>query len=120
MIDARELIDRHAVAFAACDWDAVKEFWHPEAELISPGGRWPVSEMERIMAGLSRDYEDIVIDVTDAFYSPDKTRLALEWTYASTRLSDGERTSSPDAIMVDLRDGLIIRWREYFDSATSV
>jgi len=119
-MNARELIDKHARAFAAGDWDAVKEHWHPDAELVSPSGRWPAKEMRAIMADLERDYADVLIEVTDAFASPSGERIAVEWTYSATRRSDGSRSTSPDAIIVDLRDGLIITWREYFDLSTSV
>jgi ketosteroid isomerase-like protein len=120
MRDARELIELHARAFAAGDWDAVSAHWHPEAELVSPGGTWPVSAMPAIMADLDDAYSDIEITVTNVFASADGAYIALEWTYASTRRSDGERSAVPDAIIVELRDGLIYSWREYFDLSASV
>ncbi len=119
-MNARELIEKHAAAFAAGDWDAVQEHWHPDAVLVSPSGQWPAREMRAIMADLARDYTDVTIEVSDAFASADGERIAIEWTYASTRRRDGARSSADDAIIVDLRDGLIVRWREYFDLSTSV
>ncbi|MGA1835953.1 nuclear transport factor 2 family protein [Herbiconiux sp. 11R-BC] len=115
-----ELIDLHARAFAACDWQAVAPYWHPEAELVSPGGIWPARAMATIMADLDNSYADIQIDVGTVFGSADGRHIALEWTYASTRRSDGARSSTPDAIIVELRDGLIMSWREYFDLSSSV
>jgi len=120
MTDARELIELHARAFAANDWDAVSAHWHPEAELVSPGGTWPVSALPAIMVDLEAHYSDIEITVTNVFASADGGHIALEWTYASTRRSDGERSAVPDAIIVELRDGLIYSWREYFDLSASV
>lgn len=119
-LEPRELIERHAVAFAAGDWDAVSEFWHPDAELVSPTGRWPVTAMASIARDLSEQYKDIEITVTNVFASPDQRYIAIEWTYAATRISDGARSVTPDAIIVELRDGLIVQWREYFDLSTSV
>jgi ketosteroid isomerase-like protein len=119
-MNARDLIDLHARAFAACDWQAVAPYWHPEAVLESPGGAWPVAAMPTIMTDLDRSYSDIQIDVNNVFSSADGNQIALEWTYASTRRSDGARSSTPDAIIVELRDGLIVSWREYFDLSTSV
>jgi ketosteroid isomerase-like protein len=120
MIDARELVERHARAFEANDWDAVRELWHPDAELVSPSGTWPASAIPAIMIDLEATYRDIEITVTNAFGSSDGRHIALEWTYASTRRSDGERSAVPDAIIVELDDGLIRSWREYFDLSSSV
>lgn len=120
MIDPRSLIERHAKAFATGDWDAVRQYWHPDAELVSPTGTWPVTAMRAIMADLGRDYTDVEITVSQVFASADGSRLAVEWTYAATRRSDGARSSSPDAIIVEFVDGLIRSWREYFDLSTSV
>jgi ketosteroid isomerase-like protein len=119
-MNARDLIDLHARAFAACDWPAVAPYWHADAVMESPGGAWPVAAMPTIMLDLDRSYSDIRIDVSTVFASADGSHIALEWTYASTRRSDGARSSTPDAIIVELRDGLIVSWREYFDLSTSV
>jgi ketosteroid isomerase-like protein len=119
-MQAHELITKHARAFERNDWAAVREHWHPDAELISPSGRWPATHMAEIMTDLRAHYADIAISVTNVFASEDGTQIALEWTYASTRRRDGARSSTPDAIIVTLRDGLIVSWREYFDLSTSV
>jgi ketosteroid isomerase-like protein len=120
MIDPRELVERHARAFEANDWDAVRDLWHPDAELVSPSGRWPATAIPAIMVDLERTYRDVEITVTNAFGSADGRRIALEWTYASTRRSDGERSAVPDAIIIDLEDDRIRSWREYFDLSSSV
>jgi ketosteroid isomerase-like protein len=119
-MDPRELVELHARAFERTDWAAVERYWHPDAELISPGGRWPVAAMETISRDLADHYADVEITVTNVFASADGTQIAIEWTYAATRRADGARSSTPDAIIVTLRDGLIVSWREYFDLSTSV
>jgi ketosteroid isomerase-like protein len=76
--------------------------------------------MPSIMRDLGQHYEDVEITVSNVFGSPDGTYIGLEWTYASTRKSDGQRSVTPDAIIVEMHDGLIRSWREYFDLSTSV
>jgi ketosteroid isomerase-like protein len=120
MTDAREMVELHARAFMANDWEAVQRFWHPEAVLISPSGSWPVSAMPAIMADLETTYVDVEITVTNVFASADGEHVALEWTYASTRRSDGARSAVPDAIILRMEEGLIRTWREYFDLSSSV
>jgi ketosteroid isomerase-like protein len=120
MIPAEELIHQHARAFSRLDWDAVREYWHPDGELVSPGGRWPVTSMRAIMRDLDAQYRDVDIQVTNVIQSADESYIAFEWTYASTRRSDGARSVTPDAIIVEFRDGLIYSWREYFDQSHSV
>lgn len=119
-MDARELIELHARAFEINDWAAVRDYWHPDAEIVSPSGRWPASRMSDMMTDLDKTYSHTEITVSNVFASTDGTQIALEWTYASTRRRDGARSSTPDAIVVTLTDGLISSWREYFDLSTSV
>jgi len=120
MTGARAMIERLARAFEANDWPAVQDLWHPQAELMSPSGTWSVEQMSEIMTDLKALYDDVRIEVTNVFSSTDGTQIALEWTYSSTRRSDGARSSTPDAIIVSLDGGLIRSWREYFDLSTSV
>ena len=47
-------------------------------------------------------------------------RLAVEWSWSVTRRADGMRSTTEDGIIADLQDNLILSWREYFDTATSV
>jgi ketosteroid isomerase-like protein len=120
MIDPRDLVERHARAFEANDWEAVRELWHPDAELISPSGSWRATAIPAIMVDLERHYRDIEIVVNGVFGSADGAHIALEWTYASTRRSDGAHSAISDAIIIDIEDGRIRSWREYFDLSASV
>ena len=50
----------------------------------------------------------------------DGNKVAVEWTWEVSRRADGARSTTFDAIIVDLVDGKIKSWREYFDLSTSV
>jgi ketosteroid isomerase-like protein len=120
MIDARVLIERQRQGFLNNDWQGIEADWHPDAELVSPGGRWSVRDFPAIMKSLASDYTDVTIEISSVFMSADERFIGLEWTYGATRRRDGARSVTPDAIIVELDDGLIKSWREYFDLSTSV
>ncbi len=44
---------------------------------------------------------------------------AVEWIWSETRRADGRRFATDDAIIVEVRDGKIAYWREYFDTAAT-
>ena len=44
---------------------------------------------------------------------------AVEYRWEDTKNETGERYRADDAVWVDFRDGLIARWREYWDNETS-
>ena len=43
---------------------------------------------------------------------------AVEYRWEDTKNETGERYAADDAVWVDFRDGLIARWREYWDNET--
>jgi uncharacterized protein (TIGR02246 family) len=43
---------------------------------------------------------------------------AVEYRWEDTKNETGERYRADDAVWVDFRDGLIARWREYWDNET--
>lgn len=95
--------------------------WHPEGVLTAPGNRVPKSDLARTIESFYRDYGDLVLTVTNVITSPDKRRMALEWVWEVTRRDDGARSRTEDAIIVDFdASGLILSWREYFDTVGSV
>lgn len=95
--------------------------WHEEGVLTAPGNRIPKPGLARTIENFHREYGDLVLTVTNAFCSPDGRRMALEWLWEITRREDGARSRTEDAIIVDFdENGLILSWREYFDTVGSV
>jgi ketosteroid isomerase-like protein len=72
------------------------------------------------MAELHAGFEAVEVGIRNVFMSPDETQVAIEWDWAVSRKSDGERSVTHDAIIVTLVDGKISSWREYFDRLGSV
>jgi uncharacterized protein (TIGR02246 family) len=116
----RSLVERQARAWERNDFDLAAADWLPEGVLLSPGGEFPASILRATMAEFHKAYADLSITITNVFASPDGTKVAIEWLWRVTRKSDGASSTTPDAIIVDLVNGKILSWREYFDLTTSV
>lgn len=95
--------------------------WLADGVLTAPRGvRVPTAEILGVIEGWHRDFMNLHVDLRSLVASADGTWLAIEWTWDVTRKSDGARSLTPDAIIVQLRDGKILQWREYFDTFGSV
>ncbi len=116
----RALVERQARAWETRDFAAAGADWLPGGELISPGGRVPASGLKDAIEGYARYFRDLKVTVTRTFVSADGSKAAIEWDWEVTRKRDGARGLTHDAILVDLVDGKIASWREYFNLAASV
>ncbi|MBA3349614.1 MAG: nuclear transport factor 2 family protein [Actinobacteria bacterium] len=114
------LVRRQARAWETNDFDLAAEDWLPDGELIAPGGRWKLLELRSEMEDFHASFCDLKVTLTSLFSSCDGTHLAIEWLWEVTRRSDGERSTTRDAIIADLSGGRIKSWREYFDPTSSV
>jgi ketosteroid isomerase-like protein len=116
---ARQLVERQAHAWEKQDFTLAAGDWLPTAVLMSPEGNTPALGMPASMKDYFKDFADLHVTLKNLIVSPDGNKLALEWDWAITRKKDGKRGISHDAIMVDLKDGKIASWREYYDPAAS-
>lgn len=115
------MLQRQAHAWTVGDFSDAGRDWHPEGVLTAPGNRIPSAGLARTITAFHRDYGDLAVTITDVFASADGRRVALEWLWEVSRRSDGARSKTEDAILVDLDDqGRILSWREYFDTASAV
>lgn len=116
----RALVDRQARAWERNDAAAAVADWHPDGVLTAPGARVPLADLPAAMGAFHDGFTDLVVTVTSVFHSADRTRVAIEWLWEVTRRSDGARSTTEDAIIVDLDEGRIRSWREYFDPTGAV
>jgi ketosteroid isomerase-like protein len=117
---ARQLVERQARAWEKQDFTLAASDWLPTGVLISPEGNTPAAEMPASMKDYFKDFADLHVTIKNVFASPDGKKVAIEWDWAVTRKKDGKRGTSHDAIIVDLVEGKIVSWREYYDPASSV
>ncbi len=118
--ELRALVERQAKSWEGNHFDLAAADWLPDGILVSPAGRWFAHELAGEMAKFHRDYSDLVVTIKNIFATQDGSRLAVEWDWTVTRRKDGQRGTTPDAIIAELEGGKIKSWREYFDLASSV
>jgi ketosteroid isomerase-like protein len=115
-----ELVKRQARSWELNDFGLGAQDWLPDGELTSPAGRVAAGEIEQELTSFHEHFADLQVTVLNVFASPDGANVAIEWDWEVTRRSDNVRGLTHDAIIVDLVDGKIASWREYFDLGGSV
>jgi uncharacterized protein (TIGR02246 family) len=112
-----KFLQARAQAWQTGDLDAIEAGYAPDVVLIAPGGIRVegTAELRENNARYLAEYTDIRVELTRVILDGDQG--ALQWTWSETRRSDGQRRSVDDAIIFELRDGKIVYWHEYFDTA---
>ena len=114
------MLQRQAKAWTTGDFSLASADWHPDGVLTAPGNRVPFANLAETIRRFHVDFVDLDVTITNAFASADGVKIAFEWLWTVSRRRDGARSTTPDAIIVDLKDGKIMEWREYFDTANAV
>ena len=106
-----------ARAWQIGDLEAIAAGYAPDVVLIAPGGirLEGLAALRENNARYFAEYTDIRVELTRVILDGDQG--ALQWTWSETRRADGQRRSVDDAIIFELRDGKIVYWHEYFDTA---
>jgi uncharacterized protein (TIGR02246 family) len=112
--DIRATIELARTAWIDRDADALAQLFTEDGTLIVPGQRWQGRAIIRSeIAKFARDYTDVSITIHRIIIDGD--RAAVEWHYEDTQKATGKRNRSDDAIVLEVQNGLISYWREYFD-----
>jgi uncharacterized protein (TIGR02246 family) len=114
------LVDRQLQSWLKADFSIAAGDWAPDGELISPGAHLKKAEIQGVMTDYLKHFKDLNVVVKRVILSSDGKEAAIEWEWNVVRIRDGAKAHSPDAIIVDLENNKIKRWREYFDLGGSV
>jgi ketosteroid isomerase-like protein len=114
------ILSRQAQAWEKHDFSLGAADWLPDGELTSPGSRVKVSEMASVIDDYAKHFRDLKVTVKNTFVSSDGKQAAIEWDWDVTRVRDGKRGVTHDAILVTFEGSKIKSWREYFDLGNSV
>lgn len=115
-IDVRRLLERQAQAWIDEDIEQALPDFAPDAIFQSPGGRWEGRDQIRHVANaFFAEATNIRITITRVIF--DGQYGAVEWQWEETRRDTQARHMAEDAIVFEIVDGLIVYWREYFDTA---
>ncbi len=111
------LIEQAKDAWMARDADALAQLFLQDGALIVPGQHWKgQAKIREEIAKFSQQYTDVSITIQQILI--DGNRAAVEWHYEDTEKSTGQRSQVDDAIIIEVKDGRISYWREYFDAET--
>jgi uncharacterized protein (TIGR02246 family) len=113
--DIKATIELAKNAWIARDADALARLFTEDGTLIVPGQIWQGRDKIRSeIAKFAREYTDVSITIHRIII--DGQRAAVEWHYEDTEKATGNRNQSDDAIVLDVENGQISYWREYFDT----
>jgi uncharacterized protein (TIGR02246 family) len=131
--DIRAIVERAKDAWVARDAEALAQLFTADGELLVPGQRWQgQAKIREEIAKFARQYIDVKITIHRIVIDGDSRpvgvreasacaqrlcqQAAVEWHYEDTEQSTGKRNRSDDAIVIEVQNGLISYWREYFDT----
>ncbi len=115
--DIRTLINKARKVWITQDADALAQMFTPDGEIIVPGDKWRgQTKIREEITHFSQQYSDVKIDIQRIIV--ENNQASVEWYYEDTEKATGRRNKADDVIIVDFKDGLISRWREYFDTKT--
>ncbi|MGD1857669.1 MAG: nuclear transport factor 2 family protein [Leptolyngbyaceae cyanobacterium] len=89
-----------------------------DGEFIAPGHRWVGhSQIFQAVMDYAAAYDEVSIEIHRIIQ--DRERFVVEWSWRDREKATGKCTYAEDAIVVDLKQGKIQRWREYIDVVES-
>lgn len=99
------------------DAEALAAGFAPRGEIIVAGKRITGHEALRATAvRFAGRHRDVQVTVHRIVFGDEFA--AVEYRWEDTKIETGARYIADDAVWVDFNDGLITRWREYWDSET--
>lgn len=105
-------------AFGEClargDANGAAALFTPHAVYEEPPSHFVGREaIHAFIADFAATHTDARFEVVRALASPDGALVAAEWRWSYTRSADGMRRAFAGISFVELRDGLIARWRGF-------
>jgi len=110
----RALVNRQLLAWKKRDFAIAADDWLPNGELFSPGGHVFKKDMQSTILDYFKNFTDLKVKINEMFLSEDGTRLAIQWDWTVTRKGDSKRTTTHDAILVQLVGEKIATWNQSF------
>jgi uncharacterized protein (TIGR02246 family) len=115
--DVRRVIERARQSWIDGDGVAFAELFTSDGEFIAPGKRWRGHDAIRdVTDHFASKNSDVHIDIRRIIVDGDQA--VIEWFWRCTVDATGALDIADDAIVVDFKEGLITRWREYIDTKT--
>jgi limonene-1,2-epoxide hydrolase len=111
------LVHRHVAAWEARDASAISATLHPQAEFVLPTGRW--QGQPDIQAALSErlaGWHALRVHIRRLLIDVEQQAAAVEWIGRHARPGESGCREIRGGTVLDFNsDGLVWRWRTYFD-----
>jgi uncharacterized protein (TIGR02246 family) len=115
--EMRMVILNQIHAWEQGDADDLANAFMPDGEIVVAGklikGR---DALRATVTRFSSRHSDVKVTLRRITFG--ENCAAVEYRWEDTKNETGERYIADDAVWVDFRDGLIARWREYWDNET--
>jgi len=115
--EMRAAIETQIRAWQTGDAELLAAGFAPEGEIVVSGKRiHGHAALRATVARFASRHTDVEVTL-ERIVCADHC-AAVEYRWEDTKIETGERYVADDAVWVDFSDGLILRWREYWDSET--
>jgi uncharacterized protein (TIGR02246 family) len=115
--EIRAAIEQAANAWMTEDAEAFASLFSQDGEFIVPGNRWVGRKAIREVAeGFFKSYSNVKVEIKQIIIEGD--RAAVEWYWEDREDATGRLNRADDAIVVEFKEGQIVRFREYIDTKT--
>ena len=108
------LVEKARQAWLTDNGDAFAALFTDDGELIAPGNRWVgYRQIYQAVMDYAAAYDQLEIALHRIVQDGDQ--VVIEWSWRDRNQATGELAHAEDAIVVDLEQNRIRRWREYID-----
>ena len=108
-----DLINLHAQAWIDGDAAMLDAVLHEDVIFAYPGRRLNKQQTIEDLEYFAKNFRDTKVYINKIII--DGNDLAVEWQFATTKISTGERQVVSDAIIGKVKDGKFVVWKEYLD-----
>ena len=112
--DVQALVETARQAWLTGNGNAFAALFTDQGEFIAPGNRWVGHrQIYQAVVDYAAAYDEVSINIRRIIQ--ENEQILIEWDWQEREKVTGRRSQAEDAIVVDLEQGRIRRWREYID-----
>jgi uncharacterized protein (TIGR02246 family) len=113
----QSLIQKARDAWMRLDAEAWANLFIEQGELVVPGDRWlGRAALRKAVVDYGAAYTNVKIEIRRVLI--EDNQALVEWYWQAQEKATGRIDKADDAIVVDVQDQRIARWREYIDTKT--
>lgn len=112
--DVQALVETARQAWLTANANSFASLFADQGEFIAPGKRWVGrDQISQAVEEYAAAYDEVSINIRRIIQ--EGNQIVIEWDWQDREKATGKRNQAEDAIVVDLEQGRVRRWREYID-----